>query len=164
MFQYFRLVLKVDWQPKLNICWNPIVAVNLHLLTQNFIFSKFKDNIRDQREIPHRLMCLLKQTEKTSFRPIPEVVLRIEKIDWSNFPKLIRTKCSPWSTCYVYVVCIKKYCGRKNGLTATCPLYFYRFFPIKRYGRDSNGHINSTRGRLHDTLQKWTLSVDIDFS
>ena len=122
MFQYFRLVLKVDWQPKLNICWNPIVAVNVRLLSQNFIFSKFKDNIRDQREIPHRLMCLLKPTEKTSFRPIPEVVLRIEKIDWSNFPKLIRTKCSPWSTCYVYVVCIKKYCGRKNGLTATCPL------------------------------------------
>ena len=31
-------------------------------------------------------------------------------------------------------------------------LYFYRFFHIKRYGRDSNDHINSTRGRLHDTL------------
>jgi hypothetical protein len=42
MFEYIRLVFKIDWGWKLYVCWNPILAVKLILFRQNSYFQNLK--------------------------------------------------------------------------------------------------------------------------
>ena len=61
--------------------WNPILTKKPNILWQYFIFVKFKVDIRDQRNILHRMAYLFQEKETNMFWLIHEGGLRFEKID-----------------------------------------------------------------------------------